>query len=331
MAAILAAGCSHMGDQAINAKGLADLKGQQIVRTGNRALGFTVLRPNFNPLQPYLNMTVQDEMITGFGVVDPAAAMSARLGASLAASQGSRVLPQTITVASTEVAAIADAARASARFALDVRTFSWLITYLPLAWNSYGLAYTASARLIDTESKTVVAKGYCNLGFNKTVNPPTYEGMMANSAARLKRELQISGEECANIFSAQMGIGPLGKMVQADSVPMQRQAPAATVATPPVYTQPVAAIVRAAPAPQQTYVEVQQQPAVAMVAAPNQATEYDALMAQVRARHNNLNPDSPYFNSDTHEWLMARQAEHEKKGLAPSAALRRAVENMEKD
>ncbi|MES3023126.1 MAG: hypothetical protein V4857_16295 [Pseudomonadota bacterium] len=332
MVAILGAGCSHMSDQAINAKSLAELRNASVVRTVYAAKGFTVLQPSF-PGQGPINMAVRDDVINDFGVPDPAAAMGATLGAALAASHGAQVRPQAITVVSTDVAAIAEAARASARFALDVRTFSWLVTYLPLAWNSYGLAYTASARLIDTESKTIVAQGYCNLGFNKTVNPPSLEGMLSNRAARLKRELQLSAEECARTFSAQMAIGPLGKMVEGDSVPALRPAPSATVTTSPVYAQPVEAVAGAAPAPApQAYVEVRQPPpAPALAGAGNQGTEYDTLMATVRARHNKLNPDSPYFDADTYEWLMARQAEHEKKGLAPTAALRRAVENLEQN
>lgn len=327
VAGMLATGCSHMQSQSMTPKDLADLRNQTVVRTSAPVPAFTTMK-FFDERGPRMARN-DDSLIRSAGVVDPAASMSATLATSLAASTGARILPQPISVTGLEVRQIADAARSTARYALDVHTFSWLVTYLPLAWDSYGLAYTASARLIDTQTGTVVAQGYCNQGFDKTINPPTFEVMMANRAARLKRELEITAEACTKIFSTQMSLDIPGPMVQSASTAVAQPVRAATT-TLPQSVDPKPAGVAAPVAPPSAIVSLQtlqNGPTAAPVTQPLDA--YQVALTEIRVRHNRLNPDSMYYDQDVFDWVMARQAEHVKKGLAPPDALRRAVDNME--
>lgn len=328
VAGMLVTGCSHMQHQAITAKDLADLRNQTLVQTSAPTPSFLSLK-FFDDRGPRIPRS-EDALIRSAGVADPAASIGATLANSLAASNGARILPQRIPVTGSEVKQIADAARSSARYVLDVRTFSWMVTYLPLAWNSYGLAYTASARLIDTQTNTVVAQGYCNQGFDKTVNPPTFDAMMANQAERLKRELDITAEACTKTFSIQMSLGMPGPVVRSAAAAGPKQAlPGTTSLDQPLDPEPVKASV-AVPPP--SAVVLQQPTQTSLPAAPAERAldPYQTALAAVRNRNNRLDPDSAYFNQDAFDWIMARQAEHIKKGLASPEALRRAVADMER-
>jgi hypothetical protein len=332
VAGMLATGCSHMQHQAMTAKDLADLRNQTVVRTSAPVPSFVTLK-FFDERRATISAKIpmnDDILIRSAGVEDPAVSISATLAASLAVSNGARILPQQISVTGNEVRQIADAARSSARYVLDVRTFSWLVTYLPLAWNSYGLAYVATARLIDTQTNTVVAQGYCNQNFDKTIDPPTFEGMMANRAARLKRELDLTAEACTNIFSTQMSLGTPGPMVRSASTAVAQQAPPATsTLRQSVDLEPARPV---APVMPQATMVLQQPPQTGLPAEPvtRPLDAYEMALAEIRARNNRLNPDSVYYNQDAFDWVMARQAEHMKKGLAAPDALRRAVDNMER-
>jgi len=319
VAGILVTGCSHMQHQAITTKDLADLRNQTLVQTSAPSPTFLAFK-FFNENDSRKILTNQDALIHSAGVKDPAVSIGATLAASLAVSNGARILPQQIPVTGVEARQIADAARSSARYVLDVRTISWLVTYLPLAWNSYGLAYTASARLIDTRTGTVVAQGYCNQSFDKTVDPPTFDAMVANQAERLKRELDITAEACTKIFSTQMSLGTPGPIVRSASTAGSQQA---------VDPEPAKAIAPVTPRPA---VVLQQPPQTSLTAAPvtRPFDAYQVALAEIRNRNNRLDPDSAYFNQDAFDWLMARQAEHMKKGFAPPEALRRAVADMER-
>lgn len=323
VAGTLATGCSHMQHQAITTKDLANLNNQAIVQTSVPVPGFAVLKFQFAVTNP---PTIDDALIRSAGIVDPAIAMGATLAASLASANGARILPQRIAVTGAEVGQIADAARSSARYVLDVRTFSWLLTYLPTAWNSYGLAYTATARLIDTQTNTIAAQGYCNEGFDKTIDPPTYHAMVANQAARLKRELSIIAQACTKTFSTQMSLGTPGPMLRPASPAVAQQArPASADVARPVYAAP---LVTVAPVVQQSMVVAQQTVPAAQLSRPLDA--YELALAEMREKHNRLDPQSVYFSQDAFDWIIARQAEHMQRGLSAPAALRRAVENMER-
>jgi hypothetical protein len=55
---------------------------------------------------------------------------------------------------------------------------------------------------------------------------------------------------------------------------------------------------------------------------------YQLALVDIQNSNNRLDPDSAYYNQDAYDWVMARQAEHIKKGLAPADALRRAAGDM---
>jgi hypothetical protein len=114
----------------------------------------------------------------------------------------------------------------------------------------------------------------------------------------------------------------------------QTQAKAAPPAQPvDAYREPVAPAAANAIAPvvaAQSAVVLQQpgqsQPKAAPLSQPVDA--YQLALAEIRNRNSRLDPTSAYYNQDAFDWVMERQAEHVKKGLAPADALRLAVADM---
>ena len=64
--------------------------------------------------------------------------------------------------------------------------------------------YAAKARLINTQTKAVVAEGFCKHIPDSSVNAPTYNELLENGAAKLKSELNAVAGVCVNSMKTQM-------------------------------------------------------------------------------------------------------------------------------
>jgi hypothetical protein len=95
--------------------------------------------------------------------------------------------------------------KGAAKFVVDVQTTKWYIgaTGNSLTSSRYGVNYSAKARLIDAETKTVVAKGFCER-FPDNANAPTYDELLANEASLLKKQLASAADECVKSIKVEM-------------------------------------------------------------------------------------------------------------------------------
>ncbi|WP_096086202.1 hypothetical protein [Agaribacterium haliotis] len=86
-------------------------------------------------------------------------------------------------------------------FVLDVRTLSWSAAYLPSNWKHYSVQYSALARLINVDKKTVVAEEVCafNTSLNDPQAAPTYKELEAGP--RLAQELDAAVQYCVKHIS----------------------------------------------------------------------------------------------------------------------------------
>jgi len=89
---------------------------------------------------------------------------------------------------------------------LDIQTVDWNVIYFPFDWTHYQLRYTARARLIDANTGKRIAQAPCQYK-SQDKEPPSYDQMLENKAARLKAMLAAAADTCA------------GKMAQALYVP----------------------------------------------------------------------------------------------------------------
>ncbi|CAN7183811.1 hypothetical protein LJR289_000371 [Pseudoduganella sp. LjRoot289] len=127
------------------------------------------------------------------GLHDPAPELAQALSKALAAAYGAQPAQQPVsadTVSTSELSAMAG----QARYLLDVRT-QWSTRYFATDWSHYNVIYNARARLIDVAARSVLADLECSRESGKD-GAPTQDELMANQAARLKREMAIGANTC---------------------------------------------------------------------------------------------------------------------------------------
>ena len=128
-------------------------------------------------------------------VPDPAVAIRDALAKHLAETRNMSVAPA-LNVNTDDAQQLVAAANGSAKYVLDVQTTGWMFAYFPTDWTHYRVMHGAQARLIDVDSKKVIAAGSCARMPESNTNAPTYDELVNNKAAGLKKELAIATEEC---------------------------------------------------------------------------------------------------------------------------------------
>ena len=88
---------------------------------------------------------------------------------------------------------------------LDVRTFGWGTMYYPFK-TKYKVNYMAQARLINAREKRLISAERCSINEQYSENSPTYDELMENGAALLKKKLADASAECAARFAEKMGV-----------------------------------------------------------------------------------------------------------------------------
>ncbi len=86
---------------------------------------------------------------------------------------------------------------------LDIQTVNWSFVYFT-DLKTYRVNYSAKLKLIDITTRKIVAEGFCSRVPEKNDNTPTRDQLLANTAERLKQELQIAAEECIDQFKEQI-------------------------------------------------------------------------------------------------------------------------------
>ena len=136
-------------------------------------------------------------------VDDPATAISLGLMKALESSHGTKSVGTAMKVEGDDVDKIAASAK-EVQFVVDVQTMNWSFVYFPTDWSHYRVIYSAKARLIDTKARTVLAEGACSRVPEDKANAPTYEDLVGNGAAGLKKELNFAVGECIQTLKMAM-------------------------------------------------------------------------------------------------------------------------------
>ncbi len=80
---------------------------------------------------------------------------------------------------------------------IDVETRGWGFNYFPTTWSRYRVGYGGLVKLIDAETGKVIVQYMCHTGGpEKAEDAPTYDQMMANRAAHLKKLLKERADLC---------------------------------------------------------------------------------------------------------------------------------------
>jgi len=87
-----------------------------------------------------------------------------------------------------------------ADYVLDVQTVMWSVVYYPANWGTYRAVTVSSCRLVDCKTGKIVASGVYTHDPKKNEQSSTYDGLLGNQAAALKRELKHSESESVQYF-----------------------------------------------------------------------------------------------------------------------------------
>ncbi|RZT10095.1 hypothetical protein SAMN05216319_1453 [Duganella sp. CF402] len=205
MAAALT-GCAAPKMQ-LSANTSAALKDQSIVPTERKKPKFVATAPGpAIALMTGADVKISDgnEIVKVYDIEDPAQSISQRLLQELQSARSVRPVAPAVFVDSSDPEKLATSAKGAAKYILDVETTYWSFLYFPADWKHYRIMYTADARLIDAESKKVVAESRCVRIPDATPTSPTYQELLDNQAQVLKNELKIAADACAKSFKAEM-------------------------------------------------------------------------------------------------------------------------------
>lgn len=203
----LVTGCATV-NQPFNADTASAIKSQTVAVAGNNEkpnfVAMTAGKAAFAMLGAVAMIAAGNDIVKEHNVQDPAADIARALSARLGEKYGAQIAPASISLNSEDPAQLAAAANGKARYVFDVRTAGWSFAYFPTDWTHYRVTYTARARLIDAEKKTVIAESICSQVPQTNEGAPTYDELLANGAALLKSKLADAGKECVAKFSDTM-------------------------------------------------------------------------------------------------------------------------------
>jgi len=204
---MILSGCTTIRKQTLDANNAAALKDQTIAVT-------TYPKPDFAAMTPvkaalgligaFAAISDGNQLVEKYKVGDPALMVSNDLATALSNRLGVKRIATPLSATDDDVTKIAALASPSSPYILDVKTFVWSMNYFATDWTHYRILYTARARLINTNTKTVVAEGFCKHIPESNTNAPTYDELMANDGARLKLEQKNAANSCVDTLQNEM-------------------------------------------------------------------------------------------------------------------------------
>lgn len=189
----------------LSAEHAAALAGRSIRPTARPAPYLSTLTPGNVLFGALAGGSGGQRFISENGLEDPTPQLSRTLAQRLAASHGMQLQDPALAIDGDASAAPAQ----DSHYLLDVKG-SWKYVYIGLDPRHYQAEYGAQAQLANTASKTVVADASCRLETDKKQRPPTYDEMVENKAARLKRAFAALAEACASRLEQELLGKPAG-------------------------------------------------------------------------------------------------------------------------
>lgn len=242
-AATLLTGCVSTATRTLDAQALGAVRNQAVVHTARAMPDFSEMTPakaTFGMIGAAFMISEGNKTVAANRIADPAVAIAAGLLDAMRSSNGAQPVDAPLHIDSEEPARIAELAKGKARYVLDVRTLVWTMMYFPTDWTHYQVLYTAKARLIDVDTKSVIAEAFCKQQPESNANAPTFDEMLALNAARLKAINAANAEACANKFGRDMlalqGAIPMPPATPAMARPVQVQVPTPTSTPTPTPT-----------------------------------------------------------------------------------------------
>ena len=151
-------------------------------------------------------MALQGERLRkAAGIEDPSDDIATALADVLTGQHGAEIMSARRRAQDDTPAALVAAAPPGARYVLAVGTMSWAIARIPFPHSPYFVNYLARARLIDVQTRAVLAEGGClQVPDGTGYQSEDYGQFTANDAARVKTELAARVDRCIHFIKRDM-------------------------------------------------------------------------------------------------------------------------------
>ncbi|WP_157050743.1 hypothetical protein [Herbaspirillum rhizosphaerae] len=205
--AVVATGCVTVNKQPLAASNIPAIKDQSMAPTTRDKPSFVAMtagKAAFALFGTFAMIAEGNQIVEKNQIDDPANAIASALTSSLSEKYGAKAIPAPIAVNSEDAAQISASAKDKARYVVDVQTVGWGFGYFPTDWSHYRVFYNAKARLIDAQSKSLIAEGFCKRFPTEQEGAPTYDELMANQATLLKEKLSSAMSECVTALQTEM-------------------------------------------------------------------------------------------------------------------------------
>jgi hypothetical protein len=207
MGVALLSGCVSTKIVPIKESDVATLQGGAIAITTREKPAFAVMtagKAMFGAIGGAAMVIAGNNLIKENSVEDPAVHISNELIKGFAETNAMTVVPTGSVIATTMKPAELAKQYPNADVLLDVQTVNWSFAYFPMDWNSYHVIYSAKVRVIDVKKSKLLAEGFCSRVPEKTDSAPSYDQLVQNGAAGLKKELAIAAEHCIKEFRSKV-------------------------------------------------------------------------------------------------------------------------------
>lgn len=201
-AVAVTAGCASVKEVPMSAASVDAVKDKEIALALRARPDFSATTPAraaFGGIGAATIVSEGNRLVKENGVEDPAVYIAQTLVTDLQGRYNTRLSPKGAPVASDDVAELAKSAN-GADLVLDIRTINWSFVHFPSSWGRYRVIYAARLRLIDARNGRLLAEGGCHRVPDQTAESPSYDELIADSAARLKQELRTAADFCIREF-----------------------------------------------------------------------------------------------------------------------------------
>ena len=165
-------------------------------------MAMTALNVQFGALGAGAAAQAGNEMIKDNQIPDPAIAIAEQLAESLSVNHNVKVMEDNWDLTRTNGLSELLRVYQGYDYILDVKTQEWRSVYYRSDWDSYRIFYIARARLIDTQSKTIIFDVECSSEpeYEEPNEGPSYDDL--RNGAGLQKELNRSIEYCVDYIRA---------------------------------------------------------------------------------------------------------------------------------
>ncbi|MCG8546275.1 MAG: hypothetical protein MJE12_18915 [Alphaproteobacteria bacterium] len=201
--AMVLAGCAAT-EMPLGDKGDAHLRNHNVYMVKEAPPSFgaiTASKGMFAALGAVAAHSAGSEMVRENGIEDPAIIVEQRIVRHIHAKFGAKGIGRVLDYTEKDKPSDGEwnAVAGPNSVIVDVETRGWNFWYFPATWTRYRVGYSAVLRLIDGETGQVLSQYTCGISAPDSADAaPTYDEMMADRAALLKKMLAERADQCAD-------------------------------------------------------------------------------------------------------------------------------------